>query len=108
MAEIGTGHRVLGCEGCGSTNPDRCYDTDSFVPIMSKEDVFQQFREELRDPATLLRDYRDVVFFMWVLNIPVEVDQKLDTTLLDRMEKPEEKPVKPSPTVTTKRVDGNR
>jgi hypothetical protein len=87
MAEIGAGHKVLGCEGCGSTNPDRCIDTRKFVPIYTKEEVFAQFREELRNPQILLRDYRDVVFFMWVLGVPV--DEKVDEKVLEKVEKRE-------------------
>src|SRR5271170_4607962 len=61
-AEVGTGHKVLGCEGCSSNNPDRCYDVTKFVPILNKEELVADFRDELRNPEILLRDYRDVVF----------------------------------------------
>lgn len=93
-AEVGTGHKVLGCEGCGSTNPDRCYNADKFVPILSKEEVVEQFRNDLRNKEILLRDYRDVVFFMWVLGVPI--DEKVDETILERVETHEPKPTKPT------------
>ena len=108
-AEIGSGHKVLGCEGCGSTNPDRCYDKEKFVPILTKEEVAAQFREELRNPQVLLRDYRDVVFFMWVLGVPV--DKKVDETVLQRVEshepKPEPKPIA-APTDKHRVIRANR
>ncbi len=100
QAEIGTGHKVLGCESCGSTNPDRCYDASKFVPILSKEECAKQFREELRNPDILLRDYRDIVFFMWVLGVPVE--EKVDETVLQKVETHDPKPaVKPAPTINS-------
>jgi hypothetical protein len=88
-AEIGTGHKVLGCESCGSTNPDRCYALDKFVPILNKEECVKQFREDLKNPDVLLRDYRDIVFFLWVLGEPIEgrtnenVLQKVEAQKLD-------------------------
>lgn len=89
-AEVGTGHKVLGCEGCGSTSPDRCYNLSKFVPILNKEELAAQFREELRTPDILLREYRDVVFFMWVLGVPV--DKKVDETVLQKVETRDDKP----------------
>jgi hypothetical protein len=101
-AEVGTGHKVLGCEGCGSTNPDRCYDTNKFVPILSKEECVEQFRQDLRNPQILLRDYRDVVFFMWVLGAPA--DTKVDETVLQKVETHEVKPKPVSSTINKHRI----
>jgi hypothetical protein len=100
-AEVGTGHKVLGCEGCGSTNPDRCYDASKFVPILSKEECVEQFRQDLRNPQILLRDYRDVVFFMWVLGAPA--DTKVDETVLQKAEANEPKQPKPTISATINR-----
>jgi len=99
-AEVGTGHKVLGCEGCGSTNPDRCYAIDKFVPILSKEEVAAQFREDLRNREVLLRDYRDIVFFMWVLGVPI--DEKVDESVLQKVETHDpESTIKPTPTISS-------
>lgn len=102
-AEVGTTQKVLGCEGCGSTNPDRCYDPTKFIPLRSKEECIQQFKEELRNPEILLRDYRDVVVFMWVLGVPT--DKEVDESVLEKVElhQPELKP-KPEETKTKHRV----
>lgn len=103
-AEVGTMHKVLGCEGCGSTNPDRCYSTEKFVPILSKEECVEQFRQDLRNPQILLRDYRDVVFFMWVLGAPA--DTKVDENVLQEAEtrEPKSKPKAVSSTVDQHRI----
>lgn len=74
----------MGCTACGSNNPDRCVKTLDFVPLLSKEELAKQFRDELRNPQILLRDYRDIVVFMWVLGVPVE--QKVDERVLARVE----------------------
>ena len=45
-----------------------CKRPEKFVPLYSKEEVAEQFRQELRDPQVLLREYRDLVALMFVLN----------------------------------------
>jgi hypothetical protein len=58
---------VTGCPGCDSTNPEVCRQEAYFVPISTKEELDQQFREDLRDPQVLRHDYRDIMVFLWVL-----------------------------------------
>jgi hypothetical protein len=77
------GHRVVGCSTCGSHNPDQCLVTGKFVPIFTKEDLAKQFADQLRDPQVLLRDYRDITVFLWVLG---GFDEKVDETLVSGME----------------------
>ena|SRR5271165_843859 len=91
FAEL-AGNKVVGCEGCDSHNPDRCYEESKFVPIMNKEELIKEFRDELRNPQILLRDYRDIVFFMWVLGVPI--DKEVDEKVISKVENAKE-PEKP-------------
>jgi hypothetical protein len=58
---------VIGCHGCHSANPEVCHNERRFVPDMSKEELDLQFRQDLRDPEVLTRDYRDIMALLWVL-----------------------------------------
>jgi hypothetical protein len=66
MAEM-MGRKITGCSGCDSIDPNKCIRPDKFKPVFSKEQLAEQFAQELRDPGVLLRDYRDVVVFYWIL-----------------------------------------
>lgn len=66
MAEM-MGRKVTGCSGCESIDPNKCLRPDKFKSAYTKEELAKQFAEEMRDPGVLLRDYRDVVVFLWVL-----------------------------------------
>jgi hypothetical protein len=57
---------VVGCARCGSRNPEFCKKPSLFLPLYTKEELYEQFRQALRDPKTLLKDYRDLVVFLWV------------------------------------------
>jgi len=62
------GRRVTGCVTCcGSKDPDVCKRPEKFVPLYTKEELAEQFRLELRDRQVLLREYRDLVVFLWLL-----------------------------------------
>ena len=61
------GHKVVGCKNCGATSAAKCIKEDKFVPLFTKEELAGQFADQLRDPEVLLRDYRDVTVFLWVL-----------------------------------------
>jgi hypothetical protein len=81
------GRRVIGCEGCGVRNPDQCILPKKFEPLYTKEELYQQFRERIRNPEILLRDYRDIAALLWVLG---GFDtEELDETLLQGVEKHE-------------------
>lgn len=61
------GRKVVGCAGCGSHNPDFCKAAPRFVPLYSKEELADQFRQMMENPEILLQDYRDLVAFLFVL-----------------------------------------
>jgi hypothetical protein len=85
MAEM-MGRRVTGCSGCESIDPNKCLRPDKFKPAYSKEELAAQFAEELRDPGTLLRDYRDVVVFFWVLGA-FDEEKRVDEEIVSKVEK---------------------
>jgi len=58
---------VQGCPGCHSTNPEQCREETQFQPLWTKEELAEQFRDDLRDPNVLRHDYRDIAVFLWVL-----------------------------------------
>lgn len=84
MADM-MGRKVIGCSGCESHDPNKCLRPDKFKPMYSKEELATQFAEELRDPGVLLRDYRDVVVFFWVLGA-FDEDQ-VDEEIVSKVEK---------------------
>jgi hypothetical protein len=87
MADM-MGRKIIGCSGCESHNPNQCLKEQNFVPIATKDELIQQFKEEVRDPGILLRDYRDLVVFFWVLGAFDEEKQVNE----DIVSKVEEKP----------------
>ena len=79
------GGRATGCPGCGSTNPDYCKKTEKFTPLYTKLELAEQFRVALRDPKVLLREYRDLVVFLWLTgefdseeNVPEHIIEKVE------------------------------
>ncbi len=58
---------ITGCTGCESTNPEQCRNEPMFVPVDTREEVFENFRHDLRDPNILRHEYRDVMTLLWVL-----------------------------------------
>ncbi len=85
MAEM-MGRKVTGCSGCESIDPNKCLRPDKFKPAFSKEELAAQFAEELRDPGVLLRDYRDVVVFFWVLGA-FDEEKHVDEEIVSKVEK---------------------
>lgn len=84
MAEM-MGRKVTGCSGCESIDPNKCLRPEKFQPAYSKEELAKQFAEELRDPGTLLRDYRDVVVFFWVLGA-FDEEKRVDEEIVSKVE----------------------
>jgi len=84
MAEM-MGRKITGCSGCDSIDPNKCIRQDKFKPVFSKEQLAAQFAQELRDPGVLLRDYRDVVVFFWVLGA-FDAEQ-VDEEIVSKVEK---------------------
>jgi len=85
MADM-MGRKVTGCSGCESIDPNKCLRPEKFKPAYSKEELAAQFAEELRDPGTLLRDYRDVVVFFWVLGA-FDEEKRVDEEIVSKVEK---------------------
>ena len=80
--------RVTGCPKCGSHNPQRCRQPEMFQPVNSKEELYNEFQEILRDPEALWQDYRDIFIFFWVLGIFDPIDEGvLDEKLIQTVEK---------------------
>jgi hypothetical protein len=85
MADM-MGRKITGCSGCESIDPNKCLRPEKFKPAYSKEELAAQFAEELRDPGTLLRDYRDVVVFFWVLGA-FDEEKQVDEEIVSKVEK---------------------
>lgn len=85
------GHKVVGCTNCGSPNASTCIKEDRFVPLFTKEELAQQFADQLRDPEVLLREYRDVTVFLWVLGAFDKQKKTLDEQIVERVEHSEDK-----------------
>lgn len=83
------GHKVVGCTQCGSTNPDVCLKDNKFVPLFTKEELAQQFADQLRNPEVLLREYRDVTVFLWVLGAFDKQKKVLDEHIVSGVEQRE-------------------
>lgn len=83
------GHKVVGCTNCGSPNAENCIKEDKFVPLFTKEELAQQFADQLRDPDVLLREYRDVTVFLWVLGAFDKQTKTLDENIVEKVEQRE-------------------
>jgi len=78
MAKIVGKNRVTGCEACGSNNPDACVKDSLFQPCFTKEEIHEQFRQRLRNPQILVRDYPGVAALLWTIGaFEEEVDEKV-------------------------------
>lgn len=80
------GHKVVGCTNCGSPNDDSCLKENKFVPLFTKEELAQQFADQLRNPDVLLREYRDVTVFLWVLGAFDKQKKTLDENIVEKVE----------------------
>jgi hypothetical protein len=80
------GRKVIGCKGCASRNPDHCNNPNTFVPFLTKEELYVQFKEDIRDPEVLVRDYRDIAILFWVLGIDPLEDEQIVAKVEDRKE----------------------
>jgi hypothetical protein len=84
------GKRVVSCEGCGSNNPEICKKEQLFEAVLTKEELYEQFRERIRSQGILLRDYRDIAALLWAMG---GFDEDLDETVIAGVEQRE----KPAP-----------
>jgi len=80
------GYKVIGCVNCGSPNGERCIKEDKFVPLFTKEELAKQFADQLRDPEILLREYRDVTVFLWVLGAFNKQEQQVNKEIIAGIE----------------------
>ena len=58
--------RKVTCCGRLSTDPDKCFRPEKFVPVYTKDELYNQFKQDLKDPEILVREYRDIAMLMWV------------------------------------------
>lgn len=79
------GGNTVGCEGCASPS-DRCTDESKFISRFTKDELAQQFADQLRNPEVLLREYRDVTVFLWVLGAFDKVKRTVDETIVSKVE----------------------
>lgn len=85
LADV-VGRDVVGCGQCGSHNPEFCKRHEQFVPLYSKEELSVQFRRALREPKTLLKDYRDLVVFLWVTGQFDSEEQVISEHIIQKVE----------------------
>lgn len=83
------GRRVVGCTGCGSHNPEQCTKDQKFVPLYTKEELHEQFRQRIRNQEILLREYRDIAALLWAMG---GFDEELSESVIAGVEKRVEKP----------------
>ena len=55
------------CTRCGTTDPDRCLNVTQFEPLRTKDELNEKFREDIKNPQILLREYRAEAALLWVL-----------------------------------------
>jgi hypothetical protein len=84
------GRSVVGCGKCGSHNPEFCKQQERFVPLYSKEELSDQFRRALRDPKILLKDYRDLVVFLWALGQFDSDEEAISEHIIQKVEQHDE------------------
>lgn len=85
------GRETVGCANCGSPSGDRCVNERRFVPAYTKEELARQFADQLRNPEILLREYRDVTVFLWVLGAFDKQTKTLDEAIVGDVEQSEGK-----------------
>lgn len=98
------GHKVVGCSGCGSPNSDKCLKEAKFVPILTKDELAKQFANQLRNPEALLREYRDVTVFLWVLGAFDKQKKTVDEHIVSKVEQRE----KPNGNTTAATASGSQ
>lgn len=85
------GSRVVGCAGCGSPNAASCVDEKKFEPQFSKDELARQFAQLIRNPEALLRDYRDVTVFLWVLGAFDKQKRTVNEHIVSKVEQRDDK-----------------
>jgi len=85
------GREIIGCTNCGSPSGDKCIKESRFVPVYTKEELAAQFADQLRNPEILLREYRDITVFLWLLGAFDKQKKTLDESIVERVEQNENK-----------------
>lgn len=80
------GYKVIGCGKCGTNNPEACIQSSRFEALFTKEELGQQFADQLRNPEVLLREYRDVTVFLWVLGAFDKQTREIDEHIVSKVE----------------------
>jgi hypothetical protein len=62
------------CTFCKSKDPDSCNNHSQFQARYTREELIEGFKEELKNPEILTREYRDIAIMLWVLNMFPEGD----------------------------------
>jgi len=57
------------CTFCKCKDPGSCNDPELFKPRYTKDEIIEKFKEDIKDPQKLPRDFRDVAILMWVLGL---------------------------------------
>jgi hypothetical protein len=83
------GNEVTGCSKCKSYDIERCMRPEEFSPFYTKEELYQQFREELYDRQILFRKYPAIGVLLWVLGVvrTAEDEVQIDTDKIKDLEK---------------------
>lgn len=55
------------CTFCRSRELGLCNDLNKFKPVKSKEEIIENFTEDIKNPKILPREYKDVAVMLWVL-----------------------------------------
>jgi hypothetical protein len=58
---------------------------NKFVPIFTKDQLAEQFRRDVHDPQILLREYRDLVVFLWVIG-HFDNNEQVDEQIISKVE----------------------
>lgn len=83
------GHKVVGCNGCGVSNPEQCLQPVKFKSLFTKEELAKQFADQLRNPEILLRDYRDITVFLFCLSAFDKQKKEIDEHIVAGVEQRE-------------------
>lgn len=73
------GPRFICCEGHNTTDSEKCYRPEKFMPIFTKAELYEQFKRDLRDPEILVREYRDLAMIFWVINADIDITVEQDS-----------------------------
>lgn len=56
------------CLKCGTTDPENCLNHKLFQAAKTKEELAQDFSDDIHNTQKMLRDYRDIASLLWVLS----------------------------------------